>query len=91
VGLHRDEPAERHVVCRGDEQPRAPGLRAPGGRDRGFSKTYGLQRLACFEEHETILGAIQREKALKRWLRAWKVRLIMTRNPDWVDLYDLLG
>jgi putative endonuclease len=61
------------------------------GAIEGFSKTYGLKRLVYFEEHETILGAIQREKALKRWLRAWKVRLIMTRNPDWVDLYDLLG
>jgi putative endonuclease len=57
----------------------------------GFTQTYGLKRLVYFEEHEAILGAIQREKALKRWLRAWKVRLIVAGNPDWADLYDLLG
>ncbi len=57
----------------------------------GFTKAYGLKRLVHFEEHATILDAIQREKALKHWLRAWKVWLIMTRNPDWADLYDLLG
>jgi putative endonuclease len=57
----------------------------------GFTKTYGLKRLVYFEEHGTIIDAIQREKAMKRWLRAWKVRLIMVRNPDWADLYDLLG
>jgi putative endonuclease len=57
----------------------------------GFTKSYGLKRLVYFEEHETILGAIQREKALKHWLRAWKVRLIVARNPDWADLHDLLS
>jgi putative endonuclease len=57
----------------------------------GFTKAYGLKRLVYFEEHEAILGAIQREKALKHWLRAWKVRLIVAGNPGWADLYDLLG
>ncbi len=43
-----------------------------------------------FEEHETIAGAIQREKNIKHWKRAWKVMLILERNPGWADLYDLL-
>jgi len=56
----------------------------------GFTKRYGLKRLVYVEEHETILAAIQREKALKTWLRAWKVRLIQSKNPEWEDLYELL-
>ena len=32
--------------------------------------------------------AIAREKRLKTWNRAWKVRLINKENPDWKDLFD---
>jgi putative endonuclease len=49
-----------------------------------------LKRLVFIEEHPTILAAIQREKNIKHWSRAWKVQLIEASNPDWVDLYDLL-
>jgi putative endonuclease len=56
----------------------------------GFTRTYGLKRLVYVEEHSTITGAIQREKNLKHWSRAWKVRLIVEHNPGWADLYDLL-
>ena len=39
----------------------------------------------------TIFGyAIQREKTIKHWPRAWKVRLIYGANPEWDDLYDTL-
>ena len=34
--------------------------------------------------------AIQREKTIKHWCRAWKVQLILSGNPGWADLYDLL-
>jgi putative endonuclease len=61
------------------------------GAVEGFTKTYGLKRLVYFEEHETIAGAIQREKNIKHWKRAWKVMLILERNPGWADLYDLLA
>jgi putative endonuclease len=57
----------------------------------GFSKKYGLKRLVYVEPHDTIIGAIQREKAMKHWPRAWKVRLILAANPQWDDLYDLLA
>jgi putative endonuclease len=53
-----------------------------------FSKTYGLKRLVYVEPHETILGAIQREKNMKHWSRAWKVNVILEQNPGWADLYD---
>ena len=32
-------------------------------------------------------SAIQREKAIKEWQRAWKLKLIEEFNPDWKDLY----
>jgi putative endonuclease len=60
------------------------------GAVTGFTTTYGLKRLVYFEAHETIEAAIRREKAIKSWLRAWKVRLITASNPDWVDLYETL-
>ena len=54
----------------------------------GFTKRYGLHRLVHFEWHEDIRSAIQREKNIKEWPRAWKVRLIGHSNPEWRDLYD---
>ena len=56
----------------------------------GFSKRYGLTRLVYAERHEHIQDAIRREKTIKGWRRAWKVRLIHGVNPDWDDLYDTL-
>jgi putative endonuclease len=60
------------------------------GLIEGFTKRYGLTRFVLFERHEEIQTAIRREKNLKRWPRAWKVRLIVATNPDWDDLYDRL-
>jgi putative endonuclease len=56
----------------------------------GFSKRYGLGRLVWYEQHDDIRAAIQREKVIKHWPRAWKVREIRVLNPDWNDLYELL-
>ena len=53
----------------------------------GFTKRYGLHRLVWFEQHEDIVSAIQREKNIKEWPRAWKTRLIGHTNPEWRDLY----
>ncbi|MBP6819764.1 MAG: GIY-YIG nuclease family protein [Ferrovibrio sp.] len=54
----------------------------------GFSRRYNLKHLVHVEEHATMLLAIQREKTLKHWSRAWKIALIEQANPDWRDLYD---
>ncbi len=54
----------------------------------GFTKRYGLKRLVYAECHDEITTAIQREKTMKHWPRAWKVRLIHAQNPRWDDLYD---
>jgi putative endonuclease len=56
----------------------------------GFTKQYGLKELVYFEQHDDIRSAIQREKAIKHWSRAWKVRLISPQNPDWRDLFETL-
>ena len=60
------------------------------GEIDGFTKRYGLKRLVYFEPHEDISAAIHREKRLKKWPRAWKVRLINDGNPSWDDLFDTL-
>ena len=58
----------------------------------GFTKKYGVHRLVWYEATNDILGAIQREKQMKKWRRQWKINLIEKENPDWNDLYDdLLG
>ena len=56
----------------------------------GFTKRYGLKRLVYVEPHETVMDAIRRERTVKKWVRAWKVQMILDSNPGWADLYDLL-
>lgn len=51
-----------------------------------FVRRYALYRLVYYERHDDILTAIHREKTIKTWLRAWKVRLIQRHNPEWDDL-----
>jgi putative endonuclease len=58
------------------------------GMVQGFTKRHGLQRLVYFEAFDDIRIAIQREKAMKHWPRAWKVRLINAFNRNWADLSD---
>jgi len=59
------------------------------GAFEGFSKKYGCTQLVWFEIFERIENAIRREKQLKRYLRAWKLALIESDNPEWRDLaYD---
>jgi putative endonuclease len=60
------------------------------GSIAGFTKRYGLKRLVWFEAHDDIRTAIQKEKAMKHWPRAWKVRLVHAFNPDWDDLYETI-
>jgi len=57
----------------------------------GFTVAYGVHRLVYFEQFDQIEFAIQREKRLKKWKRAWKIRLIEEHNPDWVDLYPQIS
>ena len=52
-----------------------------------FSKHYGIHTLVWYEVHETLPGAIAREKAIKEWKRKWKLQLIEQMNPQWRYLY----
>jgi putative endonuclease len=53
----------------------------------GFSRRYRVHRLVYFEQFDQIEFAIQREKRLKKWTRAWKIELIEKTNPHWIDLF----
>jgi putative endonuclease len=56
------------------------------GLIEGFTKKYGVKMLVYFEEHAFAGDAIHREKRMKKRPRAWKINLIRTDNPDWLDL-----
>jgi putative endonuclease len=56
----------------------------------GFTRTHRLHRLVWFEAHDSILEAINREKRIKRWHRDWKINLIQSNNPHWIDLYPAI-
>ncbi len=55
---------------------------------KGFSAEYNLSKLVYYEQFFDITQAIDREKQLKKWNRAWKNHLIDKFNPSWRDLYD---
>ncbi|MGD9650516.1 MAG: GIY-YIG nuclease family protein [Dongiaceae bacterium] len=61
------------------------------GLVKGFSKKYGLNKLVYFEAIDSIDAAIKREKQLKKWERAWKIKLIESVNPHWQDLYQTIA
>lgn len=57
----------------------------------GFTSRYGVSRLVYYEIHEDVSAAIHREKRIKKWSRAMKIRMIETMNPEWEDLYETLN
>jgi putative endonuclease len=54
----------------------------------GRTKQYGIDKLVHFEAYDDIRDAIQREKNIKHWSHAYKMRLILQSNPAWRNLYD---
>jgi putative endonuclease len=60
------------------------------GAAEGFTRRYAVKQLVHFETFNDIRTAIQREKTLKRWTRAWKIALIEKDNPNWSDLYQTI-
>ncbi|MEM7690243.1 MAG: GIY-YIG nuclease family protein [Pseudomonadota bacterium] len=56
----------------------------------GFTKKHGCTMLVWFERHDTIDAAITRERQMKEWKRAWKLRVIEEKNPNWDDLFELV-
>jgi putative endonuclease len=60
------------------------------GIGSAFCRKYGVRRLVRSEPFEDISNAIHREKRLKKWPRAWKIKLIEEANPRWADLYETI-
>jgi putative endonuclease len=54
----------------------------------GFTRTYGCHSLVWYEVHDGLEQAQLRERRMKQWRRAWKLREIEGFNPDWDDLYE---
>jgi putative endonuclease len=61
------------------------------GLIEGFTKANGCGMLVWYEPHELMVGAVQRELAIKHWRRVWKLELIEHQNPEWRDLYPDLA
>ena len=61
------------------------------GRGSAFCARYGLTKLVYAEPAPTIEGAIAREKAIKKWNRAWKIELVEKANPEWDDLFEQIN
>ena len=61
------------------------------GLVEGFTKTYNVKTLVYFETFATAADAIHREKRMKKYPRAWKINLILSRNPGWQDLAETLN
>jgi putative endonuclease len=54
----------------------------------GFTSNYNIQYLVYYETTSSIYSAIEREKQIKGWLRAKKIALIDSANPEWKDLSE---
>ena len=52
----------------------------------GFTHKYNVKMLVWFEQFPSAQEAVEREKQLKNWHRAWKIALIEKTNPEWRDL-----
>ncbi len=61
------------------------------GAPKGFTAKYGVTKLVWYQEFAEISDAILYEKRVKRWRRAWKLKLIEAENPQWLDLYETLN
>jgi len=58
------------------------------GLIRGFTQKYRVTRLVYVEQFGDIGDAIAREKQIKGWVRARKLKLIEGRNAAWADLAE---
>ncbi len=58
---------------------------------KGFTASYNVTRLVWYEVQDSREAAFRRERRIKKWARAWKIRLIEERNPQWLDLYETLN
>jgi putative endonuclease len=85
--LHPRKPTQRHALYIGmtDDLSRRVFEHQTGALP-GFTRKYRVKLLVWFEQHETRESAFHRERAMKKWNRAWKMALIERSNPSWRDL-----
>lgn len=56
------------------------------GEVKGFTKKYNVNTLVYYEDFKNVHEAKAREKAIKKWNRAWKDELIEQSNPNWDEV-----
>lgn len=56
----------------------------------GFTSKYNIDTLVYFEQFDSIIDAIAREKQIKKWSRGKKNTLVERQNPRWIDLSTML-
>ena len=54
----------------------------------GFTARYNVWKLVYYEFHANMEAAIRCESQLKKWKRAWKLKLKCRDNPHWDDLFE---
>jgi len=54
----------------------------------GYTEKYNVNKLVYYEETNDVLGALAREKEIKKWRREKKNNLEVAVNPEWKDLSD---
>jgi putative endonuclease len=91
LGLHHGGSLSWNAVHRRDQRPCRADLAHREGHGSKFCAHYSLKRLVHAEQAPTIDEAIAREKAIKKWNRAWKIELIEQANPDWDDLFETIN
>jgi putative endonuclease len=52
----------------------------------GFTAKYSVHTLVWYQRHDSRDAAFARERAIKKWRRAWKLEMIEYVNPGWADL-----
>jgi putative endonuclease len=78
-----------YVGVTGDLPARLAQHRSGSGSQ--FTRKNNVARLVHVERFADIHEAIAREKALKKWRRAWKLALIERGNPQWLDLFEAIN
>jgi len=90
LDLHSGKPPTRNSLHRRDERIALSRPPASGGPRIEVRRSLQSSSLVWFEEFADIELAIQREKSLKRYPRAWKINLIESTNLHWIDLFPSL-
>jgi len=56
------------------------------GLIEGYSAKHLTKMLVYFETTSSAESMVARERQLKHWKRDWKIKLIESENPNWLDL-----